>query len=202
MPSHDLTGRRFGKLTITSFSHKDNKYRYNIWNCLCDCGNTVKSSTASLNRKNRPTQSCGCLRIEMLRINYDFGRLEVSIANINSLFASYKKSAKMRRIDFELSKDEFILMTSRHCFYCNKAPSQVHSKKETNGAYLYNGIDRLDSSIGYLYLNCVSCCKVCNYAKREMEEKEFYEWIEMVYNNIRSRKHMKLISDGTYTESK
>lgn len=37
----DLTGQRFGKLTVIS-RNKDNSKSGNArWNCLCDCGNTA-----------------------------------------------------------------------------------------------------------------------------------------------------------------
>lgn len=47
-----------------------------------------------------------------------------------------------------------------------------------------NGIDRLDSSIGYVKTNVVSCCTKCNYAKHEMTIDEFKEWIKKIYINF------------------
>lgn len=54
----DLTGLRFGRLTVIEFSHKDEK-RYYCWLCKCDCGNTIIVRGSSLSRSN--TKSCGCL---------------------------------------------------------------------------------------------------------------------------------------------
>lgn len=34
----DLSGKRFGKLTVLCQDHTDN-YRKIYWKCLCDCGN-------------------------------------------------------------------------------------------------------------------------------------------------------------------
>lgn len=55
--AEDLTGRRFGKLTV--LQKVDKKTRDTQWLCRCDCGNhhTVSSS----NLKNASTMSCGCL---------------------------------------------------------------------------------------------------------------------------------------------
>lgn len=54
----DLTGQRFGKLTVCNFSHSDGNVAY--WNCKCDCGNfTVVPSNAL---RTGHTQSCGCLK--------------------------------------------------------------------------------------------------------------------------------------------
>lgn len=53
----DLTGQRFGRLTVIGFAGKlKGKIR---WRCLCDCGNEVTVSSGHL----RPdgTKSCRCL---------------------------------------------------------------------------------------------------------------------------------------------
>lgn len=52
----DLTGQRFGKLTVVQKSKSKNGRRY--WECKCDCGNTTFVSTANLN--GGKVKSCGC----------------------------------------------------------------------------------------------------------------------------------------------
>lgn len=54
----DLTGQRFGRLTVISRGENDNKHRC-TWNCKCDCGNLV--NVKSLNLVNGGTSSCGCI---------------------------------------------------------------------------------------------------------------------------------------------
>ena len=80
----DLTGQKFGRLTVVSYSHIDDKYNI-YWNCACDCGNQIAVRAASL--KNGSSQSCGCMRIEKLSkigkdklldiTNQRFGQLRV-----------------------------------------------------------------------------------------------------------------------------
>jgi hypothetical protein len=56
----DLTGQRFGKLTVIS-RNKDNSKSGNArWNCLCDCGNTAIVIGSKL--RSGYTKSCGCAR--------------------------------------------------------------------------------------------------------------------------------------------
>jgi hypothetical protein len=57
----DLTGNKFGMLTVTKFSHF-NKRRVSTWECLCECGNNV--IVIGSNMKNGNSKSCGCLNIE------------------------------------------------------------------------------------------------------------------------------------------
>ena len=59
----DLTGKRFGRLTVTGFSKLENRKSY--WVCLCDCGNTTIVRSDSLKAKDgKNTVSCGCQQKE------------------------------------------------------------------------------------------------------------------------------------------
>lgn len=183
----DLVGKVFGRLTIESYSHNCKKYRYKYWNCVCSCGNKIVVPTASLRRKKRPTESCGCLRLERIREKKPWNQKGKGDANSWSLFLTYKRTAKKRKIKFDLDYLDFKNITKSKCAYCGIAPEQVHKKAGTNGEYVYNGIDRLDSNVGYIKDNVVPCCKTCNYAKRIMSVKEFKEWIIKVYKNLRNK---------------
>ena len=54
----DLTGKKFGKLTVIRYSHSKNNHRY--WMCRCECGKEVSVITSSLKTGN--TKSCGCMQ--------------------------------------------------------------------------------------------------------------------------------------------
>ena len=62
----DLTGQRFGRLTVLGPVVEKNG-RISKWECLCDCGNRVTCYRENL--QSRTTQSCGCLREEVRRDN-------------------------------------------------------------------------------------------------------------------------------------
>lgn len=54
----DLTGKRFGKLTvIENTGMTEQKYR--IWRCRCDCGGEIMASTKQL--KSGVIRDCGCV---------------------------------------------------------------------------------------------------------------------------------------------
>lgn len=55
----DITGQKFGKLTVIKFSHI-NKSSY--WLCKCDCGKEKVIWINSL--KQGSTRSCGCLNLK------------------------------------------------------------------------------------------------------------------------------------------
>lgn len=54
----DLTGARFGKLTAVK--RAANNKKQTVWECLCDCGNTVLVQTGHL--RSGTTVSCGCYK--------------------------------------------------------------------------------------------------------------------------------------------
>lgn len=85
MAKKDLTGQRFGRLTVVRSIHTDKKGRA-MWLCKCDCGGEKEVSTYQLTSGN--TKSCGCLRTEHSRrvdiSGQRFGRLvAVSFSHYN-----------------------------------------------------------------------------------------------------------------------
>lgn len=58
----DLTGQRFGRLTVISKDNERITKSGSYWICKCDCGTTKSVKSSSLRRGE--IQSCGCLRAE------------------------------------------------------------------------------------------------------------------------------------------
>lgn len=54
----DLTGRRFGKLTVQSVSHRTSDRTWH-WHCVCDCGDPRICTGRNL--KGGKSKSCGCV---------------------------------------------------------------------------------------------------------------------------------------------
>lgn len=84
--TEDLTGRKFGKLTVLSV---DERRSYGLtWKCKCDCG-TIKSVFGGHLRRGM-TKSCGCNRKGPkgnVKIGQIFGFLEViSIHHIDKWY--------------------------------------------------------------------------------------------------------------------
>ena len=55
----DLTGRKFGRLTVIKLHHYDESSRQYYWLCECECGGTAIVYGGHL--KDGHTQSCGCI---------------------------------------------------------------------------------------------------------------------------------------------
>ena len=98
--------------------------------------------------------------------------------NINQTFSSYVKEAKRRSIEFQLSKHIFCDIVRKNCHYCG----------EINDEKKFNGIDRMDSAVGYLLENCVSCCSLCNYLKNKYSVDTFIKRIQHIVCYINENK--------------
>lgn len=83
-------------------------------------------------------------------------------------FYAYRNQCKRRNkgvgILFDLTLEQFASLTENiGCSYCGgKSPDKN-----------YVGIDRIDSTKGYIFDNCVPCCIICNRMK-SVHTKEFF----------------------------
>jgi 5-methylcytosine-specific restriction endonuclease McrA len=130
------------------------------------------------------TKSCGCSRAPI--------KLDKGEAGFRELYRSYQRDARRRKLDFELSAEEFKILATGPCDYCGSCRMQTkysRGKPENPayhfGAFKYTGVDRVDSSKGYAIDNCVSCCNICNIAKNSMSRKDFIAWIQRVHKHLR-----------------
>lgn len=102
------------------------------------------------------------------------------------IWAGYRHSAKLRKLEFTLTQQEFYNIIVQPCTYCNrvktKAVSWSRARKYYNEArpkeeFWYTGIDRRDNTKGYITGNSVPCCEICNRAKSNLSLKEFEQWL-------------------------
>lgn len=165
----DLTGEKFNYLTVLSFTGFT-KHRHTLWLCVCDCGK-IKIVTGN-NLRSGCTQSCGCMRKIQDRV----------LVAKRAIYCQYLTNAKRRDIDFAIDFYDFCALISEPCYYCGRMDSNEYTIKHTGDKFRYNGVDRLDSTLGYTKENVAPCCKICNKAKLQASREEFLFWIEKVYN--------------------
>jgi len=171
------SNQKFGSLTTKTYNTSKQ-----AWECLCDCGKVSYRNSTCLKTTKYP--SCGCKR-----------NIKTTLPDMLSLkrsvFLSYKTSANKKNLVFSLTQDKLFDLITKDCTYCGSSPSNKISTRrrkdrlyrpERNQTFIYNGIDRIDSKIGYTIDNCVSCCSVCNISKNDMSLSEWKNWISKVYS--------------------
>jgi hypothetical protein len=177
----DLTGRIIGKLSVICFDHFE-KGKGSFWLCECECGKRIIARASYLNHGGNV--SCGCHRKEIIYQLILNNTKENGESSFNLLYGRYKDKAKERNLEFALNKHDFKKLTEMSCYYCGTDPHYVIKSRSGNGDYIYTGIDRLDSSKGYIDGNVVPCCGRCNVAKNNFTVEEFYEWASKLSANL------------------
>ena len=153
------TGERFGRLVVVGRNSENT-----AWLCKCDCGNEVTSARGVLVSGRK--KSCGCLKLENSERRYH--------PTHQIIWSRYLDSAARRNIVWELTKDQFTKLVTGDCFYCGQEPIE----RTATVPFFANGIDRIDSNLGYCIENVVSCCSPCNKAKGTLSQKEFIAWLD------------------------
>lgn len=83
--------------------------------------------------------------------------------SLKGRFLTYKKSAKKRDLKFELTLEQFKEITTMKCYFCN----EFSKGKE------FCGVDRYNNQLGYEWGNCIACCDVHNFMKKDMDPEDF-----------------------------
>ena len=185
----DLTGQKFGRLTVIKRSFPNTKNGETNWLCKCDCGN--KKIIHGHRLRIGKTKSCGCLRREIcssLQGKYPQSGLQrylgIGVGNMRAVISKYKQNAKKGGREYKLTEEQFKEITKKDCYYCGAKPNNERKSSSNNGGYVYNGIDRIDNNKGYTMDNIVPCCRTCNIAKRNLTLQDFKDWIKRVHNHM------------------
>jgi hypothetical protein len=180
----DLTGLVFGRWTVVersgtrtwesgAKSTRKRPSRDAQWRVRCSCG--TEKLIAARHLSSGCSTSCGCLKIEILKRN---ASLPEGQAAKNHVIGYYKKSAEIRGLLWSISDEDFFSLNKNNCFYCDSSPSKISALP--SGQYTYNGVDRVNNSLGYEKGNVVACCEICNLAKRDLSYAEFSAWLNRV----------------------
>lgn len=187
------TGEKYGRITLLEFAGMSPSKQGAMYHVRCDCGTEKQNYLiGNLRRKRSPIRSCGCINIEN-HSGPQPGRrdyAEYTKRNCYSLFKyAWKRLSKKngKASDF-WTLEQWYSLASSPCHYCgNVDVRNIAKARAKEGGYYskypaeevarydlsVNGVDRIDSSKGYLFDNCVSCCGQCNIAKSDYTKEEF-----------------------------
>lgn len=180
-----------------------------MWHCICDCGNEADVEAGNLvngaSRSCGCLKSESKLMESARRIFDDEGNLiqkmcsgckeflDISLFSKNKnradgfseycnncskydvkkRYGHYKSGAKSRNLSFDITLNEFKNITSQPCVYCGEFSVYF------NDSWI-NGIDRIDSSVGYISDNIVPCCEMCNRMKLNYNIDEWLDKIRKI----------------------
>lgn len=183
-----MIGKKFNSLAVVSVISEETAGKYVMLETKCDCGNTKNIQGYKV--YSGRAKSCGCM--QGLKQKVDYLKAVKKFA-----FTTLKCQAKDRDLENILPFFEFIKISEQNCNYCGVEPANdmgiwwrnklksgrkrnnIRGDKRTFGvSWLTNGLDRVDSSKGYISENVVACCKDCNRAKSDMSIEKFLYWLD------------------------
>jgi len=150
---------------------------------VCSKKYTVQIRSLKIKRQ-RVCKTCMASRaLNSVRGKPAHNRLPDAEGPFKGLYTRYRFSAAERGFEFNLSLDEFRVLTKGDCHFCGAPPSQLTTKwgKGSAPMYVYNGVDRVDSRLGYMMSNAVPCCGICNRMKGDIPVDSFLEKIALIY---------------------
>lgn len=174
-----LIGQKYGLLEVIKEGNGktyngDKKVR--TWIVKCECGTEKELSTQVIKK----AKSCGCLLGKPSHNwMYQPDRLD---AVCKETYRNYKKGALKRNINFELEYEYFKNLIIQNCYYCGEMNAN-QNRFEYDIHIKVLGIDRKNNDEGYTISNSVSCCKLCNFMKRNYDENIFVEQCKKISNN-------------------
>lgn len=161
----------FNETSINGIDRFNNDIGYTMQNAIpcCDICNTMKSD---FNIITWTHQIEHILTIQK-KIN---GKLYPDATFDCPRGGDYSSSKRNAVKDYvnDIGKDEFINLTKNNCYYCDKS--------NTPGKH-HNGVDRVNSNIGYKKDNCVSCCGFCNKIINKYDWDIVTDKFLKIYNN-------------------
>lgn len=144
----DLTGHRFGLLTVEKYSYTKNNRVY--WLCKCDCGNTKEVQKSSL--KNGGTKSCGCL----LKLKSKQRAIERNTKHGGSLLPEYVIWNGMKARCYNENEPSFENYGGRGITVCDRWRDSFENFFSDMGERPSpkHSIDRIDVNWNYEPSNC------------------------------------------------
>lgn len=210
----DLTGKRYGRWTVLYQTENKFKTRMTMWHCRCDCGNERDISRSNLVNGKTKSCGCyrkeKSQKIDEAKRKFDQqGNIIQKLCpmckefksvtefpinhrkvdgyseycsdclnySLKRRYSRYIKRAKDYNMKFELSKTEFDYITKQPCHYCGDYSAEYQGNK-------INGIDRVDSKLGYITGNIVPCCTICNRMKLDYEEEEWIKHMKQILTHL------------------
>jgi hypothetical protein len=156
--------------------------------CKCKCGEIVYIKNSKLiNGDVNSCKKCYHTKYQPTTLTLE-GKLQFVAREIKYRATSGKGGCK--KSEWYLTESQVIFLITQNCYYCNSKPDNIFRKCVTEDIN-WTGIDRIDSKKSYNTINCVPCCKMCNYMKRAYPYNEFIKKIKDIYEHMNLSNEIK-----------
>lgn len=115
------------------------------------------------------------------KITYEYRKSNDISRRFKVRYSFARCNARTRKKSFNITFPEYEFVISKPCFYCDGYFGQVK---------VCSGLDRIDNSKGYEFMNVLPCCSVCNHARNKNFSVE--ETRIMIQTVVSLRKNMEV----------
>jgi len=155
MKRKDITGLKFNRLFVVSYSHtvKGNGRNYQVfYNCICDCGKKCVVNGTKI--RSGHTQSCGCYRHER--------QVEANTKHNGRRSRLYVIWQDMKGRCYNINNKRFNSYGGRGITVCDEWKNDFYAFQKWSEKTGYNPeakrgectIDRINNNLGYYPDNC------------------------------------------------
>lgn len=191
MKKIDLAGQKIGRLTIKKEAGRDKRGEL-LWECECECGNTIIALSSNLRKANHTT-SCGCYRKENAK--------NISVTHGQTGTPLYNVWAGMKRRCYQKKGKDYYLYGGRGISMCKEWKADFNAFFEWAKKTGYKkglSIDRIDTNGDYSPKNCRWVTnkqqannkrnnRLLTYKGETHTMKEWSEKIGLNYNTLHNR---------------
>ena len=171
------------------------RYKGSRFICKCDCGKELILGSRDFLLKSDMLQKTGFTGCgTCIKNKRNTKRTDTSIHK--DLYKDCKRSAKLRNHSFNLDRETLTKLVTKKCHYCGEIAGNSRMDRRTKTIMYYNGIDRLDSNIGYEKGNCVPCCGICNRMKGVQSYQEFIKRVNAIFKRTVQRLERNLVDSS------
>lgn len=176
-----VIGSVYGDLTVVAATEiRKTKKRERKWKMKCSCGKMV---LRTLSQVKSGCKHCG----DKVHFNYKTDHETLLTYYYNHCKNRFRSGKRVKNFDLDYAFLAEALF--KPCFYCGGDVSNKYkSYRKTGGTLLYNGLDRIDSHLGYTKDNVVTCCRRCNIMKMQYSKDEFIAHIKRLYEHLQLKK--------------
>jgi len=173
-PCIDLTGFKFGKMTVLCRSDKLNYEGYrDRWVCKCECGELIDVAGHYIRNRYNKRKDIDCTQI---RSN------DPVLSVKRRAWQVHLRTCKDKNKENFLNFHDYIEIASKPCIYCGEFSERKN--RDLGFKINFNSVDRKNNEPYYKLSNSQSCCFVCQRNKGKMKHEEFVNFINKVYKFI------------------
>lgn len=152
MRAVEMIGRRFGRLVVVEKAGVD-RWKHLTWQVICDCGETLITLGESL--RNGNTTSCGCLRLEQVRIAVSKAHTTHGDSRPGRLTKEYRAWSNMKSRCLNPHHRAFRNYGERGIAVCHRwIDSFEHFLSDMGRCPIGLTLERIDNGKGYAPENC------------------------------------------------